>query len=78
MSSNANSLDSNQKAIAQRQYREKEGERFIELQLSIHDVTGGREYPDTRHDILTTGESDCSLDIQLSNPHISHAEDHRA
>ncbi|OAX35916.1 hypothetical protein K503DRAFT_784727 [Rhizopogon vinicolor AM-OR11-026] len=62
MSFNTNSPDfsnnSNSKAMAQRHYREKEGEGFAELQMAIHDVTGGRDDPDKRHDILTKGKSD--------------------
>lgn len=70
MSFNANSPDSynsNSKALAQRQYREKEGEGFEELQLAVHQVTGWRAIPETRHEILTQGKSYNSLDIQLSN-----------
>ncbi|OJA13340.1 hypothetical protein AZE42_05592 [Rhizopogon vesiculosus] len=68
MSFNTNSPDSsnnNSKAMAQRHYREKEGEGFTELQMAIHDVTGGRDDPDKRHDILTKGKELHRQNIEL-------------
>ncbi|KAG1748327.1 uncharacterized protein EDB91DRAFT_1334581 [Suillus paluster] len=50
----SNSPDSQQnKAISQRQYRGKEVEGFVELQLVIREVTGGRDVPVKRHETLT-------------------------
>lgn len=55
MSSNTNFTESHQsKADLQRQYREKEGEGFAELQQAIREVTEGQVALAKRHETLTT------------------------
>lgn len=58
MSSKTNFPESPQsKADLQRQYREKEGEGFAELQQAIREVTEGKVDPAKRYETLTTGMS---------------------
>jgi hypothetical protein len=79
MASNSNFPDthkSNSKAISQRQYREKEGEGFAELQQAICEVTGGQDEPEKRHDILMKGKfRPFPCDIQLFDIRTSCTED---
>ncbi|KAG1760427.1 hypothetical protein EDD22DRAFT_848492 [Suillus occidentalis] len=58
MSTNTNFTETHQsKADLQRQYREKEGEGFAELQQAIREVTEGQVDLAKRHETLTKGMS---------------------
>ncbi|KAG2134828.1 hypothetical protein DEU56DRAFT_405188 [Suillus clintonianus] len=71
----SNPTESHQsKAEMQRLYREKEGEGFTELQMAIREVTRGNVDLVKRHETLTKGMSNHSVDVQSPNPHSSAAQ----